>query len=139
MAAPVILTAVLNVSRIWSIPTSNPIISSGIPIEVNTKVKVARPENGTDGVLLEASISVKTVVKMAEVPKSIPQYWAANIVATLCMMRVPFLLIVAPKGTVNDETTWETPISSSLCIFNGIVAFEDNVENAKNITDMNFL
>lgn len=55
------------------------------------------------------------------------------------MMTVPFLLIVAPKGTVNDEISRETPISSNLFIFNGIVAFDDNVENAKNITDMNFL
>lgn len=67
MASPVILTAVLHESRTGSIPTITPIISTGRPTVVNTKVKVARPENGTDGVLVEAIITVKINVIMAEV------------------------------------------------------------------------
>ena len=85
--------AVLNVSRRWFTLTSTPIISIGSQTDVNTKVKMTRQDNGTDGVLVVAII----LVKIAEVHKSIPIYWATNIIATLYMIIVPSLLIVAPK------------------------------------------
>ena len=54
-------------------------------------------------------------------------------------MAVPSMLIVAPNGIVNDETSRETPSSESFSRFRGIVAFDVEDENAKNITEMNFL
>ena len=59
--------------------------------------------------------------------------------ATPCMIEVPSILIVAPRGIVNEETSFETPISANFSKFNGIVAFEVEDENAKNMTEMNFL
>ena len=50
IASPVILTAVLNISRIWSIPKIIPIASTGNPTELNTIVKVTRPTDGTPAV-----------------------------------------------------------------------------------------
>ena len=47
--------------------------------------------------------------------------------------------MVAPSGMVNDETSRETPSSESFSRFNGIVAFDVEEENAKNITEINFL
>ena len=47
--------------------------------------------------------------------------------------------MVAPKGMVNDETSLDTPISLNFSKFNGIVAFDDEDENANNITEKNFL
>ena len=55
------------------------------------------------------------------------------------MIAVPSILTVAPNGIVNDDTSRETPISSSLSIFIGIVAFEDDAEKANSITLKNFL
>ncbi len=62
-----------------------------------------------------------------------------NMIATPCIIAVPSMLIVAPKGIVKEDTSHETPISDSLFMFKGIVAFDVDDENAKNITDMNFL
>ena len=55
------------------------------------------------------------------------------------MIAVPSILIVAPNGTVNDEISGDTPISDSFSRFNGIVAFDVDDENAKNITEKNCL
>ena len=58
--------------------------------------------------------------------------------ATPCMIAVPSILIVAPSGMVNDDTSLETPISVSFSKLIGIVAVE--VEgNAKIMTGRNFL
>ena len=56
-----------------------------------------------------------------------------------CIIAVPSILIVAPKGMVKDDTSRETPISLSFSIFSGIVAFDVDDENAKNITEINRL
>ena len=49
------------------------------------------------------------------------------------------MLIVAPRGIVNEETSDSTPISDSFSKFKGIVALDVEDENAKSITDANFL
>ena len=56
-----------------------------------------------------------------------------------CMIEVPSMLIVAPKGIVKEDTSRETPISDNFSMFNGIVAFEVEDENAKSMTEKNFL
>ena len=49
------------------------------------------------------------------------------------------MLMVAPSGIVNDETSLETPSSESFSKFRGIVAFDVEDENANSITDRNLL
>ena len=73
IASPVMFTAVLNMSRIWSIPKITPIASTGNPTELNTIVNVTRPTDGTPAVPIEAITAVKITVNNAEVPKSLPQ------------------------------------------------------------------
>ena len=106
---------------------------------VDFGANIAIPTDGTPAVPIEAMTAVKITVKRAEIPKSIPYAWAANITAHPCMMAVPSMLMVAPNGIVNDETSRETPSSESFSRFSGIVAFDVEDENAKNITEMNFL
>ena len=56
------------------------------------------------------------------------------------MIDVPSILIVAPRGTVNDDILLDTPIFlSRVSIDIGIVALEVAVEKAKPITGKNFL
>ena len=116
-----------------------PIASTGRPTEPNTIFNVINPTDGTPAVPIEAITAVKMTVRRAAVPKSIPYAWAANITAQPCMMAVPSMLIVAPNGMVNEEISRETPSSESVSRFKGIVAFDVEDENAKNITEMNFL
>ena len=138
-ASPVTLTAVLNMSRIWSIPMIMPIASTGRPTELKTMFNVINPTDGTPAVPIDAITAVKITVRSAVVPRSIPYAWAANMTAQPCMMAVPSMLMVAPSGIVNEETSRETPNSVSFSMFRGIVAFDVEDENAKNITGTNFL
>ena len=78
IASPVTLTAVLNMSIIWSIPKIIPIASIGNPIELNTIVNVTSPTEGTPAVPIDAITAVKITVNNAEVPKSTPYAWAAR-------------------------------------------------------------
>ena len=56
------------------------------------------------------------------------------------MIAVPSILIVAPKGIVNEEILFETPIFlANVSIDKGMVAFEVAVEKAKAITGKKFL
>ena len=139
IASPVTFTAVLNMSRMWSIPMIMAIASTGRPTELNTIFNVINPTDGPPAVPIEAITAVKITVRRAVIPKSIPYAWAANMTAQPCMMAVPSMLMVAPSGMVNDEISRDTPSSVSVSRFNGIVAFEVEDENAKNITEMNFL
>ena len=139
IASPVTLTAVLNMSMIWSIPKSMAIASTGNPTELNTIFKVMIPTEGTPAVPIEAITAVKITVIRAEIPKSIPYACAANITAHPCMIAVPSMFIVAPNGIVNEDISLDTPISDNFSKFNGIVAFDVEDENAKIITDMNLL
>ena len=61
-ASPVILTAVLAISRIRSIPMIIPIASTGRPTELNTIVKVTSPTLGIPAVPMEASVAVPITV-----------------------------------------------------------------------------
>ena len=55
--------------------------------------------------------------------------------AAPCIIAVPSMLIVAPRGIVNEATFGSTPIFfSRVSIFSGMVAFEELVENANSIT-----
>ena len=57
---------------------------------------------------------------------------AINKVARPCMIAVPSILIVAPSGRTNDETSSETPSSfSHLSIVTGSVAPLELVEKAR--------
>ena len=50
--------------------------------------------------------------------------------AMTCMIAVPFMLIVIPRGKINEATSSFTPNSSVVVfVFNGNVAAEDEVEN----------
>lgn len=139
IASPVTFTALLNMSRTWSIPIIMPIASAGRPTELNTMFSVIIPTDGTAAVPIEDITAVKITVKRALVLRSIPYAWAANMTAQPCMMAVPSMLIVAPSGTVNEEISSDTPISESFDMVSGIVAFDDEDENAKNCTEVNFL
>ena len=138
-ASPVMLTAVLNMSRKWSMLVRDPITSIGMPNDGNTRDNVAMPEKGTAWVLVEAIMIRNITVRIEDMLRLIPMDCAANMTATPCMIAVPFLLIVAPRGMVYEVMLAETPISSNLFMLNGIVAFEDSVENANKITVMNRL
>ena len=72
IASPVTFTAVLNMSRRWSIPIMIPIASTGKPTELNTIFNVINPTEGTPAVPTEAITAVKTTVIRADVPRSIP-------------------------------------------------------------------
>ena len=61
-ASPVILTAVLAISRIRSIPMIIPIASTGRPTELNTIVKVTSQTLGIPAVPMEASVAVPITV-----------------------------------------------------------------------------
>ena len=61
-ASPVILTAVLAISRIRSIPMIIPIASTGSPTELNTIVSVTRPTLGIPAVPIDASVAVPITV-----------------------------------------------------------------------------
>lgn len=139
IASPVTFTAVLIMSKIRSIPIIIPIASIGKPTELNTMVSVTSPTDGTPAVPIEAITAVKITVINAESPKSIPKAWAVNMTAQPCIIEVPSMLIVAPNGIVNEDTSRETPSSDNFSKFKGIVAFEVDDENAKNITETNFL
>ena len=139
IASPVTFTAVLNMSKRWSIPIMIPIASTGNPTELNTIFNVINPTEGTPAVPIDAITAVKITVRRAVNPKSIPYACAANITAQPCIIAVPSMLIVAPNGMVNEEISRETPSSESFSMFNGIVAFDVEDENAKNITETNFL
>lgn len=61
-ASPVMLTAVLVISRIRSIPMIRPMASTGRPTELNTIVRVTRPTLGTPAVPTEARVAVPITV-----------------------------------------------------------------------------
>ena len=69
-----------------------------------------------------------------------PNACATNTTATPCIIDVPSIFIVAPRGIVNDDIFLETPIFlCNVSIDIGIVAFDVAVENANPITGANFL
>ena len=117
----------------------NSSIGRGKPTELNMIFKEKRPPKGTDGVLF-AVIKVDTInINSTEEPKSIPLTWAANNAISVNASVCPFLLKIAPKGTVNEATSGATPISSNVSKLNGIVAFDEFEENANNVTATYFL
>ena len=65
---------------------------------------------------------------------------AINIVARPCIIAVPSILMVAPTGTTNAETSFLTP-RSSVTVFKvtGMVAALDEVEKANSATFLIFL
>ena len=66
--------------------------------------------------------------------RSTPYVFAKKTVATPCIIAVPSILIVAPRGTVNDATDLFTPkFSSTVFKLIGIVAALLDVENANSI------
>ena len=65
---------------------------------------------------------------------------AINIVANPCIIAVPSILMVAPTGITNDETSFLTPRSSETVLrVTGIVAALEDVEKAKSATFLIFL
>ena len=61
-----------------------------------------------------------------------------NITATPCIIAVPSIFTVAPRGIVNDDIFLSTPISSRVFIFRGTVADDEAVEKPKVITGAYF-
>ena len=71
-ASPVILTAVLIISRILSIPIIRAIPSVGSPTELSTIARVIRPTLGTPAVPIDARVAVRTTVARLPIVRSIP-------------------------------------------------------------------
>ena len=58
-----------------------------------------------------------------------------NIAAITCIIAVPFIFIVIPRGNINDAISSLTPNSSVVVfVFKGNVAAEDEVENPNKAT-----
>ena len=91
------------------------------------------PAPGTAAVPMEASTAVKIIVSCAPIPSPIPRVWAIKTAATAWYKAVPSILMVAPRGRTKEETSSETPNSSSQqSIVTGKVAPLELVENANN-------
>ena len=67
-----------------------------------------------------------------------PNACATNTTATPCIIEVPSIFIVAPRGIVNDDIFRNTHFLCNVSIDIGIVAFDVAVENANPITGANF-
>ena len=66
---------------------------------------------------------------------SYPELAAINIVPTTCIIAVPFILIVIPKGRTNDATSSLIPSSSCVVFkFNDNAAADDAADTAKSAT-----
>ena len=103
-------------------------------------VSMMVPTPGTPAVPIEAAVAVTTTVISWDIVRSMPKAWAAKTTATPCMIAVPFMLMVAPRGMVNDEILGSTPTRLlSVSMLSGMVALEELVENAKTMTGQNFL
>ena len=63
IASPVILTIVLDISRIRSIPMIMAMASTGSPTEANTIDNVIKPTEGTPAVPMEANVAVAITVR----------------------------------------------------------------------------
>ena len=139
-ASPVIFTAVRSISRILSIPMINAIPSVGSPTEVSTIDKVTSPTLGTPAVPMDAMVAVAITVNIPENVRLMPYAWAINTTATPCMIDVPSILMVAPRGMVKDEICFDTPtFLCSVSMDSGMVVLDVDVEKAKAITGKKFL
>ena len=71
---------------------------------------------------------------------SYPALEAMKIAAITCIIAVPFILIVIPRGKINEAISLLTPSSSTVVlVFNGNVAAEEDVENPNMATFPIFL
>lgn len=72
---------------------------------------------------------------MFPIVTSYPALVAINIAAITCIIAVPFIFIVIPRGKINDAISSLTPNSSvTVLVFKGNVAAEDEVENPNKAT-----
>ena len=102
--------------------------------------RVTRPTLGTPAVPIEATVAVATTVARADGVRSMPYACAMKITATPCMIEVPSMLMVAPRGMVKEDILLDTPIFlNRVSMDRGIVALLVEVENAKVMTGKNFL
>lgn len=118
---------------------SRSITTRGRPTELNIIFKLKIPAIDTDGVLSVVKKIMNDIVRSVDIAKSIPCAWAANMTPVANMIMVPGWLRDDPSGMVNEEMSRETPISSRVSICRGIVAFDDDEENAKTMTGKYFL
>ena len=137
-ASPVMLIAVRPMSRMRSMPMIMATPSAGRPTLLKTIASMIVPTPGTPAVPIDAVTAVTTVVSSIDGVRSMPKAWAMNTTAAPCMMAVPSMLIVAPRGMVNDVTLLSTPtFFSSVSMLRGIVAFDELVEKANTMTGQN--
>src|SRR5690606_25626391 len=86
-----------------------PMPSGGKPPLLNTMASIIKPTPGTPAVPILAKTAVSTTVTISIADKSMPYAWAMNIVATPCIIAVPSMLIVAPRGCTKELTDFGTP------------------------------
>ena len=89
---------------------------------------------------MDAMVAVAITVNIPENVRLMPYAWAINTTATPCMIDVPSILMVAPRGMVKDEICFDTPtFLCSVSMDSGMVVLDVDVENANIMTGKNFL
>ena len=100
------------------------------PIPVNTVNSIIAPAPGAAGVPTDDIKANRAITTMFPIVTSYPALVAMNIAAITCIIAVPFIFIVIPRGNINDAISSLTPNSSVVVfVFKGNVAAEDEVEN----------
>ena len=105
------------------------------PIPEITVNRTIIEEPGADGVPTDARSASAAITSMFVIVTSYPELAAINIVPTTCIIAVPFILIVIPKGRTNDATSSLIPSYSCVVFkFNDNSAADDAADTAKSAT-----
>jgi hypothetical protein len=129
-ASPVILTVVLPISNILSTPATSAMPSTGKPTDFSTIASMTIPAPGTPAVPMEARVAVATIVSICPNVRSMPKQDAMKIEQTPWYIAVPSMLIVAPRGRTNDETSFGAPSFSVHSMLIGNVPTDEALEKA---------
>ena len=96
---------------------------------------IIAPAPGAAGVPTDAINASNAITTIFAIVTSYPALVAINIAAITCIIAVPFIFIVIPRGNTNDAISALTPNSSTVVlVFKGNVAADDEVENPNNAT-----
>ena len=103
-----------------------------IPRPVITTYTIVVPATGIAGVPIAVQIDRNAATTRVEGLISIPAAVAINVIATICIAVVPFILIVIPVGRTKLLISGVHPSSSvHVFLFSGSVAAEEFVAAAK--------
>ena len=98
------------------------------------------PAPGAAGVPILATSAKTAIKKILDTLNSYPPHVAINTAAITCMIAVPSILIVIPRGNTKLEISSCTPSSSVVVFkFKGKVAALEEVEKPNNATLTIFL